>query len=95
MPHRTTVFRCLLLAVALAAGPATAAADAANLLAPTLLFHVDANHGLQAATAQGEAVPNFRDKVAVVDDGVRGKAIHAALSPSTGARAMRWARLRS
>lgn len=44
MPHRTTVFRCLLLAVALAAGPATAAADAANLLAPTLLFHVDANH---------------------------------------------------
>ena len=70
MPHRTTVSRCLLLAVALAAGPATAAADV-----PTLLFHVDANHGLQAVTAHGEAVANFRDKVAVVDDGEHGKAI--------------------
>jgi len=69
MPHRSTLSRCLLLAVALAAGPATAADG------PTLLFHVDANQGLQATVAHGEAIPNFRDRVAVVDDGVRGKAI--------------------
>lgn len=70
MPHRSTLSRCLLLAVALAAGPAMAATDA-----PTLLFHVDAGKGLEAVVAQGEAVPNFRDKVDIVDDGARGKAI--------------------
>ncbi|MHC1654895.1 LamG-like jellyroll fold domain-containing protein [Stenotrophomonas maltophilia] len=73
MPHRTTLCRCLLLAVTLATGFTTAAADAPP--APALLFHVDANHGLHAATAHGESAPNFRDKVAVVDDGAGGKAI--------------------
>ena len=61
--------KALALAVALCIQPALAAD------APALLFHVDANSGLQAQVAQGEAVPNFRDKVAVVDDGRRGKAI--------------------
>ncbi|MEG0192348.1 MAG: LamG-like jellyroll fold domain-containing protein [Stenotrophomonas sp.] len=70
MPHRSTLSRCLLLVVALVAGPAMAATDA-----PTLLFHVDAGKGLEAVVAQGEAVPNFRDKVDIVDDGARGKAI--------------------
>ncbi|NIJ70252.1 LamG domain-containing protein [Xanthomonas sp. 60] len=75
MPHRSAVTahpprRCLLaLAVALSAAPALAADP------PALLFHVDARSGLDAAVAGGEAVPNFRDKVKVVDDGALGKAI--------------------
>jgi hypothetical protein len=104
MPHRSTLSRCLLLAVALAAGPAMAATDA-----PTLLFHVDAGKGLEAVVAQGEAVPNFRDKVDIVDDGARGKAIqwqddgllawdapgNILAQPSTGARATQWVKHRS
>ncbi|MGE8258144.1 MAG: LamG domain-containing protein, partial [Stenotrophomonas sp.] len=65
-PRRRLLVAALSLATAL---PALAAPS------PTLLFHVDANQGLTAVTAQGEAVPNFRDKAAVVDDGARGKAI--------------------
>ncbi|WP_303637364.1 LamG-like jellyroll fold domain-containing protein [Stenotrophomonas tuberculopleuritidis] len=70
MPHRSTLFHCVLLAVAVAAGPAMAATDT-----PTLLFHVDADSGLEAVVAHGEAVPNFRDRIDIVDDGARGKAI--------------------
>lgn len=75
MPHRSAAVarlprrHLLALATALFAAPVFAAAP------PTLLFHVDANRGLQADVAHGEAIPNFRDKVAVVDDGARGKAI--------------------
>ncbi|HBS55549.1 MAG TPA: hypothetical protein DEA38_07460, partial [Stenotrophomonas sp.] len=65
-PRRRLLVAALSLATAL---PALAAPS------PTLLFHVDANQGLTAVTAQGEAVPNFRDKAAVVADGARGKAI--------------------
>lgn len=61
----------LALALLLPTVPALSAAPPA----PTLLFHVDAAHGLEATVAQGEAVPNFRDKVTVVEDGPRGKAI--------------------
>ncbi len=75
MPHRPTALarlprrRLLALATALFVAPSLAAE------APALLFHVDANHGLEAEVAQGDPVPNFRDKVKVVDDGARGKAI--------------------
>ncbi len=74
MPYRSSAVagplrRLLTFAIALCAAPALADTP------PTLLFHVDADHGLQAVVAQGEPVPNFRDKVAVVDDGPRGKAI--------------------
>ncbi|WP_231583399.1 LamG domain-containing protein [Luteimonas sp. FCS-9] len=51
----------------------SAAAHAAQ--APRLLFHVSADRGLAADVAAGEAVPNFQDKVRLVNDGVRGKAI--------------------
>ncbi len=72
MPYCTAVpLRRTLLA--LAASLLTTSASAAS--PPTLLFHVDARQGLQAAVAAGEAIPNFRDKVAVVDDAVQGKAI--------------------
>ena len=75
MPHRSSLAsrpmrrNVLALAVALLATPVSAATP------PNLLFHVDARHGLEADVAHGEAVPNFRDKVAVVDDAVQGKAI--------------------
>lgn len=67
-PHRPRL-RALAAACALVALPALAAET------PTLLFHVDATRGLHATTAAGEAVPNFRDKVTVVDDAALGKAI--------------------
>src|SRR5690606_13729605 len=75
MPHRSSVASrpmrrsVLVLASALLATPAFAATS------PSLLFHVDARHGLEAEVARGEAIPNFRDKVTVVDDAVQGKAI--------------------
>lgn len=75
MPHRSSVASrpmrrsVLVLAAALLATPAFAATS------PSLLFHVDARHGLEAEVARGEAIPNFRDKVTVVDDAVQGKAI--------------------
>ncbi|MDV3467206.1 LamG domain-containing protein [Stenotrophomonas sp. C3(2023)] len=62
--------RLLALACALATSTPVLAAQT-----PTLLFHVDASHGLDAVVASGEAVPNFRDKVQVVDDAALGKAI--------------------
>ncbi|MET0289643.1 MAG: LamG-like jellyroll fold domain-containing protein [Pseudoxanthomonas sp.] len=61
----------MLLAAAL---PGTAfAADAAGLL-----FRVSADTGFDAQVAGGQAVPNFRDKVRLVDNGASGKAIEWA-----------------
>lgn len=42
---------------------------------PRLLFHVSADADFVADTAAGDPVPNFKDKVRLVDDGVRGRAI--------------------
>ncbi|WP_313160848.1 LamG-like jellyroll fold domain-containing protein, partial [Stenotrophomonas sp.] len=61
-----------LLALLLASGPAWAQT------APTLLFHVSAEHGLDADTAAGDPVPNFQDKVTPVADGAHGRAIQWA-----------------
>ncbi|MGH8045400.1 MAG: LamG-like jellyroll fold domain-containing protein, partial [Stenotrophomonas sp.] len=43
--------------------------------APQLLFHVSADKGFTADTANGDAIPNFQDKVKRVPDGARGAAI--------------------
>ncbi|WDS38154.1 LamG-like jellyroll fold domain-containing protein [Pseudoxanthomonas sp.] len=45
---------------------------------PQLLFRVSADHGFDADVAGGQAVPNFRDKVKLVDNGKSGKAIEWA-----------------
>src|SRR5690606_33721231 len=50
--------------------PMMAAAEA-----PELLFRVSADHGFVADHAQGDPMPNFQDKVNLVDDGVHGRAI--------------------
>ncbi len=42
---------------------------------PQLLFHVPADDGLEATVAGGDPVPNFQDRVRLVEDGVRGSAI--------------------
>jgi hypothetical protein len=61
----------LLLASALSAAlPAAAHASPAQLL-----FRVSADEGFVADQAQGDAVPNFQDKVSLVDDGAHGRAI--------------------
>ncbi len=73
MPPRSTrpVLRPLLLASALLfALPA-----AAQVSSPQLLFRVSADTGFNADTAQGDAIPNFQDKVSLVDDGAHGRAI--------------------
>ncbi|MQP75159.1 LamG domain-containing protein [Stenotrophomonas sp. MYb238] len=63
--------RLLLLASAL-----SAALPAAALSSPAqLLFRVSADQGFVADQAQGDAVPNFQDKVSLVDDGAHGRAI--------------------
>jgi len=43
-----------------------------------LLFRVSADRGFDADVAGGQAVPNFRDKVRLVEDGKSGKAIQWA-----------------
>ncbi len=53
-------------------------AFAAPTTAPELLFRVSADHGFDADIAQGDAKPNFRDKVALVPTGVKGNAIEWA-----------------
>ena len=58
----------------LLAGSGTAWAQTA----PQLLFHVSADQGLQAATAAGDPVPNFVDKVKRVPNGAHGSAIEWA-----------------
>ena len=55
----------------------SAGADAAQNT-PQLLFHVSAEHGLEADAAQGDAIPNFVDKVTTVADGAHGRAIQWA-----------------
>lgn len=68
---KATPLRPLLLATALlAALPAAAQASS-----PELLFRVSADKGFAADHAAGDAVPNFQDKVALVDDGAHGRAI--------------------
>ena len=68
---KATPLRPLLLATALlAALPAAAQASS-----PKLLFRVSADTGFAADHAAGDAVPNFQDKVALVDDGAHGRAI--------------------
>ena len=73
MPTRSThrTFRPLLLVYALSAALPAAALSSS----PSLLFHVSAEQGFIADQAQGEAVPNFQDKVSLVDDGAHGRAI--------------------
>ncbi|WP_312316370.1 LamG-like jellyroll fold domain-containing protein [Stenotrophomonas sp.] len=54
------------------------AGTAAAQTTPQLLFHVSAEHGLEADAAQGDAIPNFVDKVTTVADGAHGRAIQWA-----------------
>ncbi len=63
--------RLLLLASALSAALPAAALSSP----PNLLFRVSADHGFVADQAQGDAVPNFQDRVSLVDDGAHGRAI--------------------
>ena len=66
-----SLLRPLLLASALSAAlPAAAHSSPAQLL-----FRVSADQGFVADQAQGDAVPNFQDKVSLVDDGAHGRAI--------------------
>ena len=62
--------RVLAVACALGLSAAVHADDT-----PRLLFHVSADQDFVADTAAGDPVPNFKDKVRLVDDGVRGRAI--------------------
>ncbi len=71
-PMRPTLF-ALLAAAALAVVPARAHAEP-----PQLLFRVSADTGFVADHAEGEAVPNFQDKVKIVPTGVQGGAIEWA-----------------
>lgn len=61
----------LLLASALLA----ALPVAARASSPGMLFRVSADNGFVADSAQGDPVPNFQDKVSLVDDGAHGRAI--------------------
>lgn len=69
MPPRFIRLALVLLALAVAA-PA-----GANDATPSLLFRVSADHGFRADHAEGDAIPNFKDKVALVPDGAGGQAI--------------------
>ena len=60
----------LLASALLAALPAAARASS-----PGMLFRVSADNGFVADSAQGDPVPNFQDKVRLVDDGAHGRAI--------------------
>lgn len=57
----------------LAAASGVQAASAAG--GDGLLFHVSADTSFEADVAAGDPVPNFKDKVRLVADGARGKAI--------------------
>jgi hypothetical protein len=74
-PSCRTCLHPLLLASALAALPAIAAQAVDP---PQLLFRVSADHGFVADHAEGEAVPNFQDRVRIVPTGVQGGAIEWA-----------------
>ena len=68
------VLLAVLVAAALAAAPASANADGT----PQLLFRVSADKDFAADHAEGEAVPNFQDRVKIVPTGVQGGAIEWA-----------------
>ncbi len=68
--YRSTLRPLILASALLAALPV-----AAQSPFPQLLFHVSAEQGFVADHAQGDAVPNFQDKVSLVDDGAQGRAI--------------------
>ncbi len=69
---RTFLPSALLGLLGLLAGAAGAAET------PRLLFQATADKGFDADVAAGDPVPNFRDKVALVDNGRSGKAIEWA-----------------
>ncbi len=71
-PMRPTLL-AMFVAAALAALPL-----AASAAAPQLLFRVSADSGFVADHAEGEAVPNFQDRVKIVPTGVQGGAIEWA-----------------
>ena len=73
MSPRSTV--CTLRPLLLAAALLSALPAAARATSPGLLFHVSADKGFVADSAQGDPVPNFQDKVSLVDDGAHGRAI--------------------
>src|SRR4051794_17966861 len=66
--------RVMLLAAVCAAAIIGSGANAQDA-SPKLLFHVSADTTLTADTANGEAVPNFQSKVAIVPTGKSGGAI--------------------
>ncbi|AKC86692.1 LamG-like jellyroll fold domain-containing protein [Pseudoxanthomonas suwonensis] len=72
-PIRPVLFAALVAAL-LAAPPVCANADGT----PRLLFRVSADQGFVADHAEGDAVPNFQDKVKIVPTGVQGGAIEWA-----------------
>ena len=67
--------RCSRYLLTLAGAFAAALPAAAQGTSPQLLFHVSADHGFTADHADGDAVPNFKDKVSLVADGAMGQAI--------------------
>ena len=70
--------RPALLAILVAAALAAPAACANAVGTPQLLFRVSADKDFVADHAQGEAVPNFQDRVKIVPTGVQGGAIEWA-----------------
>jgi hypothetical protein len=70
--------RAGLFATLLAAPALAVAVDLAAHATPQLLFRVSADAGFVADQAQGDAVPNFQDKVKIVPTGVQGGAIEWA-----------------
>nr|HBK47351.1 hypothetical protein [Xanthomonadaceae bacterium] len=70
--HRRPPLLDLLFLLGLLALPVVGVAEAP---APQPLFRVSADAGFAADSAAGKAVPNFRDKVALVAGGRHGKAI--------------------
>lgn len=65
--HRRRILAASVLSLAIAAAQAAES--------PRLLFHVSADQDFVADTALGDPVPNFKDKVRLVDGGARGRAI--------------------
>ncbi|HBN52916.1 MAG TPA: hypothetical protein DD456_02415 [Stenotrophomonas sp.] len=66
---------CSPLRLLLASALSAALPAAAHAFPAQLLFRVSADEGFVADQAQGDAVPNFQDKVSLVDDGAHGRAI--------------------
>jgi hypothetical protein len=62
-------------ALALAGAFAAALPALARSTSPQLLFRVSADHGFTADHAEGDAVPNFEDKVSLIADGAMDQAI--------------------